>query len=160
MLQQVSTTMLPAALRKGVMLEVKVDEQLPSIAADEERLKQVFINLSENAIKFTPQGGVVTLGARRADPSDEGGFALLAPVEDSIEISVSDTGIGIPEAERGKVFDAFYQVDSSSTREHGGAGLGLAIVKKIVEAHHGSIKIEGNSPSGTRVIVTLPVTPP
>lgn len=160
MLQQVSTTMLPAALRKGVALEVKVDEQLPSIAADEERLKQVFINLCENAIKFTPQGGVVTLGARRAEPSDEAGFALLAPVEDSIEISVSDTGIGIPEAERGKVFDAFYQVDSSSTREHGGAGLGLAIVKKIVEAHHGSIKIEENSPSGTRVIVTLPLTPP
>ncbi|MFO0662131.1 MAG: ATP-binding protein [Polyangiaceae bacterium] len=160
MLQQVASTMLPAARRKGVTLEVKVDEQLPSMAADEERLKQVFINLTENAIKFTPQSGVVTLRARRAEPDDGEGFALLAPVEDSIEISVTDTGIGIPESERSKVFDAFYQVDSSSTREHGGAGLGLAIVKKIVEAHHGEIKIEANSPSGTRVVVTLPIAPP
>jgi two-component system, NarL family, sensor histidine kinase BarA len=69
---------------------------------------------------------------------------------------VSDTGIGIPKSERDRVFDAFYQVDSSSTREYGGTGLGLSIVKRIVEAHGGTVRIEGNEPNGAKFIVTLP----
>jgi signal transduction histidine kinase len=85
---------------------------------------------------------------------------VLAPTRTRLEVRVSDTGIGIPPRERGKVFDAFYQVDSSSTREYGGTGLGLSIVKRLVEAHSGRIRIEDNEPKGTVFVVSLPQAAP
>jgi two-component system sensor histidine kinase BarA len=146
-LAEVVSTLLPTARKKGV---------------EPERLRQIFLNLVENAIKFTPSGGCVTLSARTVeqgpgngeDDGDEG-LSLLAPTRAGIEVRVSDTGIGIPPAERGKVFDAFYQVDSSSTREYGGTGLGLSIVKRLVEAHAGTVRIEDNQPRGTAFVVLL-----
>ena len=118
------------------------------------------MNLVENAIKFTPPGGVVTLRARTegddGGSQDEAGLALLAPTRARLEVRVSDTGIGIPAGERSKVFDAFYQVDSSSTREYGGTGLGLSIVKRLLSAHSGTIRIEDNQPRGTVFVVSLP----
>src|SRR5581483_2960579 len=126
---------------------------LAELRGDPERLRQVFINLVENAIKFTPAGGSVTLRARMvegssADGEDEG-LALMAPVRAQVEVRVEDTGIGIPPRERTRVFDPFYQVDSSSTREYGGTGLGLSIVKRLVEGHGGAIRIEDTAPRGT-----------
>jgi signal transduction histidine kinase len=91
-----------------------------------------------------------------ADGADDDGLVLLAPLRRSVEVTIADTGIGIPSSERERVFDAFYQVDSSSTREYGGTGLGLSIVKRIVEAHRGSVRIESNEPTGTAFVVTLP----
>ena len=82
---------------------------------------------------------------------------LLGTKRTAVEFRVTDTGIGIPEAERDKVFDAFYQVDSSSTREQGGTGLGLSIVRRLVEGHDGTVHIEGNQPNGTVFVVTIPV---
>jgi signal transduction histidine kinase len=73
-----------------------------------------------------------------------------------IEVRISDSGIGIPESERSRVFDAFYQVDSSSTREQGGTGLGLSIVKRLVDAHDGTVHIESNAPRGTVFVVRVP----
>jgi two-component system, NarL family, sensor histidine kinase BarA len=135
--------------------------------ADGERLRQVFLNLGENAVKFTPKGGTVTLRARMTAQGDDGdiapaalggsGFALLAPTRARIEVRVIDTGIGIPLRERGRVFDPFYQVDSSSTREYGGTGLGLSIAKRLVDAHGGKISIEDNDPKGTVFVVVLPI---
>ena len=90
---------------------------------------------------------------------DEAGFALLMPTLARLQVRVADTGIGIPARERVKVFDPFYQVDSSSTREYGGTGLGLSIVKRLVEAHGGSIGIEDNAPRGTVFAVRLPKAP-
>jgi len=87
---------------------------------------------------------------------EDDGLALMAPTRSRIEVQVVDTGIGIPAREKPKVFDAFYQVDSSSTREYGGTGLGLSIVKRLVEAHSGDIRIEDNSPKGTVFVVSLP----
>jgi signal transduction histidine kinase len=84
-------------------------------------------------------------------------MVLLAPVRREIEIRVKDSGIGIPDHERSRIFDPFYQVDQSSTREQGGAGLGLAIVKRIVEAHQGRIRVEENTPRGTVFVVNLPL---
>ena len=160
-LADVVSTLAPAALKKGVRLGLAhVPDDLPELRADAERLRQVFVNLVENAIKFTPAGGQVILGADvvRADSAedDEDGLSLLAPTRDRVEVHVSDTGIGIPAAERSKVFDAFYQIDSSSTREHGGTGLGLSIVKRLIEAHDGTVRIDGNVPKGTRFVVSLP----
>src|SRR4029077_8165005 len=114
------------------------------------------------AVKFTPKGGKVTISARLSDgppPEDDEdamGAILLAPLRKQIEVRVSDTGIGIPAGERAKVFDAFYQVDSSSTREFGGTGLGLSIVNRLVEAQGGTVCIEGNQPRGGVFVVTLP----
>ena len=84
------------------------------------------------------------------------GFALVAPARTVMEIRVADTGIGIPDEERQRVFDPFYQVDSSSTREYGGTGLGLAIVQRLVQAHDGKVSVEPNHPQGTVFVVKLP----
>jgi signal transduction histidine kinase len=135
---------------------------LPSIWADAERLRQVLLNLTENAIKFTPVSGSVRLVARltgmdASGGGDTGGMVLLGARRTAVELRVADTGIGIPESERGRVFDAFYQVDSSSTREAGGTGLGLSIVKRLVDGHDGAVRIEANQPRGTVFVVTIPV---
>jgi two-component system, NarL family, sensor histidine kinase BarA len=171
-LEEVITTLKPVARKKEVELILDADKVPCELAADAERLRQVFINLVDNAVKFTPKGGSVTVTARvmeapppssggRGDDDDDDddsamGAALLAPLFKQVEIRVADTGIGIPQAERTKVFDAFYQVDSSSTREYGGTGLGLSIVKRIVDAHGGQVRVEGNDPKGTVFVVTLP----
>ena len=160
-LDEVISTLAPVARKKEVDLALDKDGVSCELAGDPERLRQVFVNLVENAVKFTPKGGRVLVRARvieqpgAADEAEEGA-AVLAPVRRSVEIEVRDTGIGIPTAERERVFDAFYQVDSSSTRAYGGTGLGLSIVKRIVAAHGGSVRVEGNEPNGTVFVVTLP----
>jgi signal transduction histidine kinase len=151
-------TLTPSAIKKGVELAVEAPPDLPSVLGDAERLRQVFLNLAENALKFTPEGGSVRLVARTAFEQSDGepGLILVAPLRQVIEVRVIDTGVGIVEEERDKVFDAFYQIDQSSTREYGGAGLGLAIVKRLVEAHQGTIHVEGNEPQGAIFVVQLP----
>jgi two-component system sensor histidine kinase BarA len=162
-LNEVLSTLAPTARKKNVNLRVELATDLGEIKGDPERLRQVFINLVDNALKFTPAGGSVTMRARNSgasagaeDGDDDAGMALMAPLRNEIEIRVLDTGIGIPERERAKVFDAFYQVDSSSTREYGGTGLGLSIVKRLVEAHGGTVSIDANQPQGTQFIVRIP----
>jgi signal transduction histidine kinase len=160
--RDVMSTVQPHALKKDVRLVQSIDPGLPRIFADGERIGQVLLNLTENAVKFTPPGGSVAIEARltRMDPEPPGtqhGMVLLATKRTAVEFRITDTGIGIPESERGRVFDAFYQVDSSSTREQGGTGLGLSIVKRLVEAHDGTVSIESNTPAGTVFVVRLPL---
>ncbi len=152
------STILPIAIKKGVTLDAEVPDDLPPVLGDPDRLRQVFVNLIDNAVKFTPPGGRVRVVARitMARPTGEPGLVLVAPLMPVIEARVSDSGIGIAEEERARVFDPFYQIDQSSTREYGGAGLGLAIVKRLVEAHQGTIHVEANQPEGTVFVVTLP----
>jgi signal transduction histidine kinase len=158
-LSDAASTIAPAATKKGVELRIVVEEDLPAVLGDGERLRQVFTNLAENAVKFTEPGGSVVLSARALveDPDDLPGLVLVAPLRQEVEVRVADTGIGIPESQRTRVFDPFYQIDQSSTREHGGTGLGLSIVKRLIEAHHGAIRIEHNQPRGAVFVVTLPV---
>ena len=158
-LAEVVSTLSPNARKRNVRIECDVPARLPELRADSERLRQVFLNLTENAVKFSPAGGVVKIMARLGmmtveDETD--GLALLAPSQQALEVQVIDQGIGIPEAERAKVFDAFYQTDSSSTREYGGTGLGLSIVKRLVEAHGGSVEVAANVPRGTIFRVRIP----
>jgi signal transduction histidine kinase len=159
-LDEVISTVAPVAIKKQVELVLVKDDAACELAGDAERLRQVFVNLVENAVKFTPKGGTVTLRAHVTDGAapgeDDEGTALLAPVRRVLQVTVADTGIGIPAGERSRVFDAFYQVDSSSTRQYGGTGLGLSIVKRIVEAHGGTVTIAANEPTGTIFTVTLP----
>jgi signal transduction histidine kinase len=169
-LAEVVSTLTPTARKKGVKLALAPTGSLADLRGDPERLRQVFLNLAENAIKFTPAEGTVTLGATMieddgdasgdGEDGDDVGFSVLAPVRTLVEVRVADTGIGIPARERPRVFDPFYQVDSSSTREYGGTGLGLSIVKRLVEGHGGSIRIEDNVPRGTVFAVRLPQAPP
>jgi signal transduction histidine kinase len=161
LLDDVVQTFLPLARRKAVDLSASCEAGLPTVWGEPARLRQVFSNLTENAIKFTPTHGRIALSARLVTvslPTDDDGPAVVMRNlrRTGIEVRVSDTGIGIAESERERVFDAFYQVDSSSTREQGGTGLGLSIVKRLVDAHDGSVTIESNNPSGTVFVVTLP----
>jgi two-component system phosphate regulon sensor histidine kinase PhoR len=115
---------------------------LPPILGDEERLGQVFSNLLDNAIKYTPDHGTITITAE--------------VVQDTVEVSVKDTGIGIPPQDLPRIFERFYRVDKARSRELGGTGLGLAIVKHLVEGHGGSVSVESLSGQGTRFRVRLP----
>jgi signal transduction histidine kinase len=120
---------------------------------DKERLKQALINLLNNAIKFTlPQGKISVVLTEKGHQAE-----LNAP---GYRLWVEDTGIGIPKDQLDNVFHSFFQVDSSSTREFGGAGLGLAIVKGFVEGHGGVVRVISASNQGSRFTIVLPVTPP
>jgi two-component system sensor histidine kinase BarA len=158
LLADVVSTLTPTASKKGVVLSVESTvADVAEVRGDADRLRQVFLNLTENAVKFTPPGGRVILSAAEGiDPREHEGMVLVAPMHRAVEVRVADTGVGIARGERERVFAPFYQVDQSSTREQGGTGLGLAIVKRLVDAHNGSIRIEDNAPRGTVFVVTLP----
>jgi two-component system sensor histidine kinase BarA len=160
LLADVVSTLTPTASKKGVLLRVSGEGgAVPAVRGDADRLRQVFLNLTENAVKFTPPGGRVTLSAVEGlDPREAEGVVLVAPLRRAVEVRVSDTGMGIPRGERERVFAPFYQVDGSSTREQGGTGLGLAIVKRLIDAHDGFIRIEDNEPRGTVFVITLPAS--
>jgi signal transduction histidine kinase len=116
------------------------------VHVDRDRINQVIYNLINNAVKFTPRGGTITV--RTYAPAGD---------EDSARLSVSDTGIGIPPDKLERVFERFYQVSPESEQRHGGAGLGLAIAKRIVEAHHGRVWAESEVGHGSTFTFTLPI---
>ena len=138
-------TLLPLARKKGLKVSCEPG-QLPRLVADRDKLRQCLVNLCSNAVKFTPAGGNVTVR----------GETLAG---DRLAMHVADTGIGISAEHLSKVFDVFYQVDGSSTREYGGAGLGLAIVKSFVEAHGGEVKAESVPNGGSTFSLILPLRP-
>lgn len=142
----------PIADKNRHHLTTAIDSGLPAVAGDEGRLVQVLTNLLDNAIKYTPEGGTITVGATLVPP-----LGKTEPLTNAIDISVADTGIGIPEQDRPRVFERFYRVDKARSRELGGTGLGLAIVKHIVEGHGGQVWVEANQPRGSRFVVRLPV---
>jgi signal transduction histidine kinase len=154
-------TVSPVARKKGVTATSSVDPGLPKLWADPTRLRQVILNLVDNALKFTPLGGSVRISVATTtmdvEPDDEeGGLVLLRSKQPAVEIRVADDGIGIPDGEKSKVFDAFYQVDSRATRQVGGTGLGLSIVKRLVEGHDGRVWVEDNQPNGAVIVITIP----
>lgn len=161
LLEDIAKTFSPAARKKQISVEVQVADKLPPIEGDPIRLKQVLSNLAENAVKFTPEGGTVTFGAHPTE-FDQGdgsgmGAVFFASSREAVAFTVRDTGIGMPRSELPRIFDAFYQVDGSSTREHGGTGLGLSIVKRLVDAHGGRIEVDSEPGNGTVFTVTIPV---
>jgi len=131
------------AKEKHIALIGKYPTKLPLIKADKGRLAQVMTNLIKNAIKFTPEKGKITVGAKKS--------------RNNIVVSVKDTGIGISKENLGKVFDKFFQVDTGITRKYGGAGLGLTICKRIIEKHRGKIWSESTLGKGSKFIFTLPI---
>jgi len=132
----------PLAAEKNIAFKVEVAEDLPAGRGDERRITQVLLNLVGNAIKFTDQGGV-TIRA--------------SAIDGSYNLSVSDTGPGISEADQAKLFQEFQQADNSITRKKGGTGLGLAISKRIIEMQGGRIWLDSQLGQGSTFFVSLPV---
>jgi len=132
-----------AIKQKGLTSKYEVEKNLPLIVIDEDRIIQVISNLINNSVKYTEKGGKITIKAYKRD-----GYIVF---------KVSDTGIGIPKGELERIFDRFYQVDSSYTRKVGGSGLGLSICKGIVESLGGEIFVESNIGQGSSFRFTLPL---
>lgn len=133
------------AQKANVNLQVYVPDDLPALLGDGDRLAQVFTNLIDNALKFTPANGQVVLSAKSA-----GGW---------MEFEVADSGVGVESEALPRLFDRFYQVDPSRAREEGhGAGLGLAIAREIAQAHGGKIGVRSSAGHGTTFTIRLPLT--
>jgi signal transduction histidine kinase len=128
---------------KGVTLENLAPPATPAVLADQDRLTQILLNLLGNALRYTPDGGKVSVSAAR----EQGWLA----------ISVSDTGVGIAPEHLPHVFDRFYRVDESRSRSSGGSGIGLTIVRRLVEAHGGTIRADSRPGEGTTFTFTLPL---
>ena len=131
------------ATRHGIALDVTVDERLGEIVGDERKIKQILLNLLSNAVKFTPEGGRIGIKARQA-----GGV---------VEISVSDTGVGIAPEDQPKIFEEFRQVGADYAHKVEGTGLGLTLAKKFVELHGGRIWVESEVGKGSKFTFTLPI---
>lgn len=132
------------ANQKGIAVRYRISNAVPLFMVDAEKLRRIVENLMSNAVKFTPEGGTVTVSGD-FDASNK-----------RVVIVVSDTGIGIPPEEQGAVFERFVQVDSSPSRSYGGSGLGLALVKELVEMHGGTIRLESEPGCGSAFTVSLP----
>ncbi len=130
------------ATKHGINLDVTVDERLGDFVGDERKIKQVLLNLLSNAVKFTPEGGRIGINARQADGS--------------VEISVSDTGIGIASEDQARIFEEFRQVGSDYAHKTEGTGLGLTLAKKFVELHGGRIWVTSEVGKGSTFSFTLP----
>ena len=136
----------PKYEEKEINIAVDVDDDMPPVYWDFQKILQVLQNLLDNAVKFTPDGGEIGISAHAKSAF--------------IELRVRDDGIGIPKDQIDHVFDRFYQVDSSSTRRFGGSGLGLSIVREIILAHNGKIFVESDEGEGTCFLMLIPVGEP
>ena len=128
---------------KSISFKVNLAPELPKIKADETRFSQVMINLLDNAIKYTPENGSVTVAAK--------------VVNNSLQVDIEDTGIGISEKDLPRIFERFYRVDKARSRELGGTGLGLSIVKHIVQAHGGQVWVKSELGLGSTFSFTIPL---
>lgn len=127
-------------------LSCTLEESLPLIVGDRNRLEQVMMNIVGNAIKYTPDGGLIRVTA--------------GALADSVWMEVNDNGIGIPEKDRERIFERFYRVDKARSRESGGTGLGLSIAREIVQRHHGTLALADHEGPGTTIRLVLPIAQP
>jgi signal transduction histidine kinase len=131
------------ATTKGLILSAELPVILPAVNVDSYRIKQVLLNLLENAVAHTDKGGRIIVTARQQ--------------EKMIHVSVVDTGEGIPAEELPLIFERFYRVDKSRNRKTGGSGLGLTIAKRLVEAHGGTIEVKSQVGQGSTFTFTVPI---
>ncbi len=127
---------------KSINVSSEVPDSISSIIADEDSIAQVLMNLLDNAINYTPEGGNITVSAHEE--------------KEVVKVSISDTGIGIPAKDLARIFERFYRVDKARSRKLGGTGLGLSIVKHIVQAHYGTVSVESMLGEGSTFSFTIP----
>ncbi len=132
---------------KSISLTLFISEKLPRVYVDPDKINQVLDNLISNAVKYTPEGGSIAIVAEKLP-------------DGMVEISIADTGIGIPKKDLSRIFERFYRVDKARSRRMGGTGLGLSIAKEIIRAHEGEIEIDSIYGKGTIVSFTLPACVP
>ena len=141
---QVARTVEPLVAQKEIRLVVDV-APAGSVVADAGKLKQMLLNLVSNAIKFTPEGGTVTIAGRRR--------------ADAVEISVADTGIGIADSDQKQIFQEFHQIDQGAGRMHEGTGLGLALTRRFAMLHGGDVQVQSRVSKGSVFTISLPIRP-
>lgn len=144
LLSENADSMLPLAEKKQIRINVEPAPPDTEVFCDSQAVQQILSNLMDNAVKYTPEGGAIFVGAR------------VAP-RDMVEIYVRDTGMGIPAAELPRLFERFYRVDKARSRELGGTGLGLAIVKHLARAQGGEVRVDSIPNRGSTFYFTLPV---
>jgi two-component system, OmpR family, phosphate regulon sensor histidine kinase PhoR len=144
------------AEQREVTLEEQIAPGLPALDADQDRLEQAVLNLVDNAIKYTPRGGRVTVRARALAADEVPEVLRRSDGPGFCELVVADTGVGVPPDDLPRLTERFYRVDKARSRELGGTGLGLAIVKHIVQAHGGALQIQSELGKGTTVRLVLP----
>jgi PAS domain S-box-containing protein len=145
MLDEIVETMQPYANQKEIKINTQMEDDLPELTADKERIKQVIINIVHNAVKFSSTDSIINIRTRKE--------------QDNILFEIQDFGKGIPQDQQEKVFEMFYQVDSGADRKFGGVGLGLAISRGIVVSNGGKIWVESIVGEGSTFKFTLPLTP-
>jgi signal transduction histidine kinase len=144
LMAEVKAELEPIILRSKLTVTVQMDKDLPPIASDRQKVKQILLNLLSNALKFTHHGGV-TIVARRS-------------VRDrTLLLSLADTGIGIAPTDQDRVFEDFRQLDNSPTRAYGGTGLGLSICRRLAQMLDGRISLESTVGKGSTFTLTLPL---
>ncbi|MES3630657.1 MAG: ATP-binding protein [Longimonas sp.] len=145
LMHEVVETLEPKAQEQDITLRIDgpEEEALPPVQGDRERIRQVLVNLTDNAIKYNEPGGYVALAARASD--------------DVVEVTVRDNGIGIPERHLSRLTERFYRVDKSRARHQGGSGLGLSIVKHILNAHDAHLQVRSKVGEGSTFTFVLPV---
>jgi two-component system, NarL family, sensor histidine kinase BarA len=152
------STIAPHARRKRLSLHCTVPPGLPLVLGDRDKIRQVLLNLLGNAVKFTPEAGKIEVSAEvGALKRDQSGNA--EGEARGVRVWVRDSGIGVPMEHHKRVFDPFFQVDNTSTREYGGTGLGLSIVKRLVDAHGGTVWVESEPGKGSTFSFTVPLVP-
>jgi len=146
---------------KNIEFSVAQDENLPDIYADPKRIDQILTNITNNAMKFTPNGGKITINATTINADDVKNQNLINPIEipkgEYIHISIKDTGLGIKDGDIYKIFNKFSQIENSLTRNAGGIGLGLTITKNFIDAHLGSVWVISEENKGSDFNIIIPV---
>jgi signal transduction histidine kinase len=143
-IQNALTLVRERALRRGIALHHVIDERVADVRADERKVKQILLNLLSNAIKFTPEGGRIEVG--------------VTPADGIVEVSVTDTGVGIAPEDQEAVFEEFRQVGTADKKAEG-TGLGLALSRKFIELQGGKISVQSEVGHGSTFSFTLPVRP-
>ncbi len=144
MLEEVADRFAFQMQQRRIAIQVYAPDPIPAVPLDPDQIDQVLDNLVSNAVKYTPEGGTITLEATRVEG-------------EQVEVAVQDTGAGIPKKDLQHIFERFYRVDKARSRNMGGTGLGLSIAREIIKAHNGFIYIESEVNKGTRVSFTLPL---
>jgi signal transduction histidine kinase len=147
LLEGIADTFRPRLEEHGIDLALRLDRDLPVLESNSEQIERVFLNIMDNAVKFTPEGGTVLIVAE----------VHAHDGRDGVRVTVRDSGVGIPPAALVRIFDRFHQVDPSSRRRFGGMGLGLSLVRSIVEAHRGAVWAESEEGIGSTFFVWLPI---